>query len=166
MRINAKLTLLAATLALSCVFGSVAAGQDRITTLRARFSQEPDPIRKAKLMQDLGTAEFQEIAKDFQADKLSDALAMVQQYRDEARSSLNDLDAKNIDAEKHPAGFKQLQFSLRASLRRLGDLLVTLTRDEQEPFESTRKDIEEMDRHLIHELFPRQAAGDELKSKT
>jgi hypothetical protein len=152
-----------ASLALCC---SIASGQDRIANLRSRFSQESDPIRKAKLMPDLGSAEFQEIAKDFQADKLSDALVILTQYRDEARSCANELDSKSIDAEKHPAGFKQLQFSLRASLRRLSDLLVTLTRDEQEPFEDARKDIEDMDRHLIHELFPRQPSGEEPKSKT
>ncbi len=145
--------------------GAMASGQDHISNLRTRFSQESDPVRKAKLMPDLGSAEFQEIAKDIQADKLPDALAILQQYREEAHSCVNDLDAKNIDAEKRPSGFKQLQFSLRASLRRLSDLLVTLTRDEQEPFEDARKDIEDMDRHLIHELFPRQPSGEEPKSK-
>ena len=145
---------------------AMAGGQDQIAKLRSRFSQESDPIRKAKLMPDLGNAEFQEIAKDFQADKLPDALLTLTQFRDEARSCVNGLDAKNIDAEKHPTGFKQLQFSLRTSLRRLSDLLVTLTRDEQEPFESDRKDIEDMDRHLIHALFPRQPAGEEPKAKT
>jgi hypothetical protein len=165
-RINVRLAVLATALTVCCACSSLANAQDRISNLRSRLSQEPDPIRKAKLMPDLGNAEFQEIEKDFQADKLSEALIILKQYRDEARSCTNDLDAKNIDAEKHPTGFKQLQFSLRASLRRLSDLLVTLTRDEQEPFEGARKDIEDMDRHLIHELFPRQPAGEEPKTKT
>jgi hypothetical protein len=160
---NAKLIVMTAALALC---GVAAVGQNQSAKLQSRFSQESDPIRKAKLMPDLGNADFQEIAKDFQADKLPDALALLNQYRDEARSCVNDLDAKNIDAEKHPAGFKQLQISLRTSLRRLSDLLVTLTRDEQEPFEDARKDIEDMDRHLIHELFPREPAGEEPKTKT
>lgn len=143
----------------------IAGAQDSLAKIRSRFSQETDPVRKARLMPELANTEFQEISKDFQADKLPDALVILKQYRDEARSCVNGLDARNIDAEKHPAGFKQLQFSLRSSLRRLSDLLVTLTRDEQEPFEATRKDIEDMDRHVIQELFPRQPAGDGLRIK-
>jgi hypothetical protein len=116
-------------------------------------------------MPQLGNAEFQEIERDFLAEQLPDALNVLQQYRSEAQSCEKGLDAKGVDAEQHPDGFKQLEFSLRESLRRLDDLLVTLTVDDQEPFEAARKDIDEMNRHLIHELFPRQPATDESNSK-
>jgi hypothetical protein len=130
--------------------------QDRVADLRSRLSHESDPIRKAKLMPQLGNAEFQEIEKDFLEERLQDALTILQRYRDEAQSCEKELDAKSVDAEQHPGGFKQLQFSLRESLRRLDDLLVTLTNEDQAPFEPARADIDDMNRHLIHELFPRQ----------
>ena len=116
------------------------------------------PSAKQSSCRSSGDAEFREIESDFLAERLPDALAVLQQYRDEARTCEKLLDAKNVDAEQHPAGFKQLEFSLRESLRRLDDLLVTLTRDDQAPFEDARNDIDEMNRHLIHELFPRQPA--------
>jgi hypothetical protein len=150
----------AITFAAICACGSTACGQDRVADLRSRFSHESDPVRKAKLMPDLGNAEFREIESDLLAERLPDALAVLQQYRDEAQSCKVALDAKNVDAEQHPAGFKQLEFSLRESLRRLDDLLVTLTRDDQLPFQAARKDIDDMNRHLIHELFPRQPSTD------
>jgi hypothetical protein len=137
---------------------------DRVAELRSRFDHDPDPIRKAKLMPQLGDAEFREIEGDLLAERLPDALMILQQYSDEAQSCEKELEAKGVNAEQHPAGFKQLQFSLRESLRRLDDLLVTLTADERAPFEPVRKDIDEMNRRLIHELFPRQPAAEEPKS--
>ena len=59
-----------------------------------------------------------------------------------------------VDAEKHPAGFKQLQFSLRDSLRRLDAVIVNMTGDEQAPFLDIRKELEETNSHLIEHLFP------------
>jgi hypothetical protein len=156
---------LAVGLATCCALAPMARAQDRVADLRLRFSHESDPVRKAKLMPDLGDAEFREIESDFLAERLPDALAVLQQYRDEARTCEKLLDAKNVDAEQHSAGFKQLEFSLRESLRRLDDLLVTLTRDDQVPFEAARNDIDEMNRHLIHELFPRQPAPEEPDTK-
>ena len=64
------------------------------------------------------------------------------------------LGAKNLDAEKHPKGFKQLEISLRQSLRRLNNLLPVLTADEQAPFLEVRADLEEMNRHLNSRTFP------------
>src|SRR5579863_3540820 len=134
---------------------------DRVAELRSRFVHEPDPVRKARIMPPLGDAEFREIESDLLAERLPDALAVLQQYRDEAETCEKQLDAKVVNAEQHPAGFKQLQFSLRESLRRLDDLLVTLTADEKAPFEPVRKDIVEMNHRLIRGLFPRQPGADE-----
>lgn len=166
-RFRVYLSLLAIGLAISCAFAPVMRAQDHIAALRLHFSHESDPVRKAKLMPELGDAEFREIESDFLAERLPDALIVLQQYRDEAQTCEKRLDAKNVDAEQHPAGFKQLQFSLRESLRRLDDLLVTLTQDDQAPFLDARNDIDEMNRHLIHELFPRQPAPEsDTKPKT
>jgi hypothetical protein len=136
---------------------------DRVAELRSRFDHDPDPIRKAKLMPQLGDAEFRELESDLLAERLPAALMVLQQYRDEAQSCEKELEAKGVNAEQHPTGFKQLQFSLRESLRRLDDLLVTLTSEEQAPFAPARKDIDDMNRRLIRELFPRQPAAEEPK---
>jgi hypothetical protein len=154
-----------ATVLLWPVLAPVLSAQDRVTDLRSRFTHESDPVRKARLMPQLGDAEFQQIERDFLAEQLPDALTILQQYRGEAQTCEKGLDAKGIDAEQHPAGFKQLEFSLRESLRRLDDLLVTLTSDDQAPFEVERKDIDDMNRHLIHELFPRQPATEDSDEK-
>jgi hypothetical protein len=124
--------------------------------LRSRFTNETDPVRKAKLLGPLSEAEFRDILKETESDNFGGALAIFQQYRDEAQACQKALEGKERDPEKHPNGFKQLQISLRQSLRRLSDIIVDLPADDQKPFLDVRRDLEQMDRQLIHELFPRR----------
>ena len=136
--------------------GRPAFSSDRISDLRTRVTRESNPVNKAKLMPQLGDAEFAEIDKDVAAGNLREALLVLQHYLEEVQSCEKALDASGIDAEKHPSGFKQLQYSLPGSLRRLDNLIVGLTADEQGPFLAARKDLNEMDMHLIRELFPHE----------
>jgi hypothetical protein len=135
---------------------AAALAQNRLTDLRSRFEHETDPVHKAKLMPQLSIAEFQEIDADFAAGKMPEALTLLHEYRDEVQICEKGLDAKGVDAERHPAGFKQLQISMRESMRQLDELLAGLTTDEQPPFLAVRKDLDQLDVHLIHELFPNQ----------
>jgi hypothetical protein len=149
----AKIRIVAVVFAAASVF-CIAYAQNRVTDLRNRFEHEPNPVAKAKLMPPLGDAEFAEIDDDVTQGKLSEALAVLQAYRDAAASCDKALDATGADAEKHPGGFKQLQFSLRDSLRRLDAVVVNLTTDEQAPFLEVRKELSELNLHLMEQLFP------------
>jgi hypothetical protein len=133
--------------------------QNNAAELRSKFTNETDPVRKAKILVPLGEAEFRDILKDADSEDFAGALAIFQQYRDEAQACQKALDGKEPDPEKHPNGFKQLQISLRQSLRRLSDIIVDLPADDQKPFLDVRRDLEQMDRQLIHELFPRRPQG-------
>jgi hypothetical protein len=139
--------------------------QDRLPDLHSRFARDSDPIHRAKLMPQLGEAEFLEINRSIQAGNFQGALALLHQYRDEVRWCSDALDAKKIDAEKHPNGFKQLQISLRESLRSLNDWLVSFTTDEQKPFLDVRNDLDQLNRHLIHEIFPNESTTDAIPVK-
>jgi hypothetical protein len=136
------------------------AQQDRLSQVQSRFDHETDAVHKAKLLPDLGNAEFQEVQRQVAAGNLSDAVTALEKYRDAARNCKKELDAKGVDAEKHPAGYKQLEISLRSSLRRIDDLVVGLASDEQKPFLDVRKEIQQMDRHVMQQLFPRQPNPD------
>ena len=165
MQLLLRITRIALTIAICTSAGPVVPTvpeamlpQNSTAELRARFTRETDPVRKAKLLVPLGDAEFRDVLKDTDSDNLGEALAIFQQYRDEAQTCQKALEGKEPDPEKHPNGFKQLQISLRQSLRRLSDIIVGLSGDEQKPFIDVRKDLEQMDRQLIHELFPRRPA--------
>jgi hypothetical protein len=142
-------------LATTILFGPQAK-QKHVADFRARFANETDPLRKARMMPEYGELEFQEIHDAIEDGDFPRAIEHLKTYRDQAQSLEKDLDAKVADPEKHPAGFKQLQISLRGSLRRLDDLIVRLSSDDARPFQDLRKDLEELDRHVVRELFPRQ----------
>jgi hypothetical protein len=129
--------------------------QNRIADLRQRFAQESDPVRKAKKMPQLGEAEFQQIQKDVASEEFADALALLRQYRGEVQSCLQGLDATGTNAEKHSSGFRQLQISLRESLRRLDTMIPVISPEAQSGFIEERTSLNEMNKHLIEELFPR-----------
>lgn len=154
MRVNFRLLalLLAAMLFAS---GSLAKAQTA-QELQTKFEQEDDVVRRAKMMVKLSRADFHEISQQMASGDDTNALTRLQQLVDDAQSCSTALDEHEKNPESHSNGFKQLQIAMRESLRRLDDLTVSLTRDEQAPFLAIRKKMDLLNRHLIHELFPRQ----------
>jgi hypothetical protein len=137
------------------VAGSLLA-QDRTAQLRSRFVKETDPVRKARMVALLADSEFREMHEKIDAGDLAAAAEIAGRVRDEAQASKKLLDAKSRDAEAHPDGYKQLEISVRESMRRLDDIMVSLAKDEQAPLAEVRKDMEELDRQMIHQLFPKR----------
>ncbi len=111
------------------------------------------------MMPRLGMDEFEEIRTDVNEGNLSEAVRVLDRYRDQARSCVDGLDAKHINPAKHSSGFKQLQISLQEALRRLDEMIAGLTSDEQPPFLAARGDLSKMNDDLVHELFPDTPAG-------
>ncbi len=148
-----------AALAASLLAGSAPA-QDRTARLRSLFDHQAGAVEKAKMMPRLGEAEFRDARAEIAAGHLPEAAAILAQYRADAQLCAKGLEATGIDAERHSAGFKQLQISLRESLRRLNEMLAGLPADDQAPFLAVRKDLDELNRRLIRKLFPHQPAGD------
>lgn len=151
----------ALALALVMVTACLAAQEYHTTDQwRAKFDHEADPVHKAKLLLPLGEAEFKDAESALANDKTAEALDIVTKYLGEAQSCEKALEEKFPDAEKHSNGYKQLQISLRGSLRRLDAMIVGLNEDDRKPFVEVRGQLDEIDRHLIHMLFPKQPAND------
>jgi hypothetical protein len=137
------------------VVGAVMA-QDRTAELRARFQSEPDAVRKAGLVAQLADAEFRDMHAKIDAGDLAAAAEIAEHVRDEAAASKKALDAKHRDVEAHPEGYKKLEISVRESVRRLDDILVSLAKDDQKPLAEIRAELETLDREMIHQLFPKR----------
>lgn len=151
-----------AALALAFVFGAgtpALAKRDHLAKLELRYARARDAVHKARALQPLGHAQFKRIEQLAGNDDFNGALAELKQYRDEVRETVKALDASGINAEKHTAGFKQLEFSIRESLRRLDDILVNLSGGQQKEFRDIRSELARMDAHLLHELFPSQPSA-------
>ncbi len=141
---------------LALVSAPLMMAQDHTAELRARFEKESDPVRKAKLVAPLADASFRDMHAQIDAGNLPGAAATAGQVRDDAQTTKKALDAKHRDPETHPEGYKQLEIAVRESVRRLDDILVGLTKDDQKPFAEIRKDLDDLDRQMIHELFPKR----------
>jgi hypothetical protein len=139
---------------LAALVASPAVPRDRTPELRARFERETNPVHKAELMQKLGSAEFKDIEKYVAASQFSMAAEVLHQYRTEVELCSKELDATGINAAKKSKGFKQLQFSVREALRRLDRLISTMTADQQLLFRRDRDSLEELNSHLLQQLFP------------
>jgi hypothetical protein len=153
--------LSALALALAMVAACLAAQVYHTTEQwRAKFDHEADPVHKAKLLLPLGESEFKDAESALATDKAAEALDILKKYLAEAQSCEKALEEKFPDAEKHSNGYKQLQISLRGSLRRVDTMIVGLNEDDRKPFVEIRGQLDEIDRHLIHMLFPKQPAND------
>jgi hypothetical protein len=141
------------------VAASPVVAQDRVAELRARFQSETNPVHKAKLLPRLADAEFSDMENQASAGNLDNAASIAEKVRDEAHAAQQALDSAKRDAEKHPDGYRQLQISVRESVRRLNDILTGLAGDDQKPFQEARDDLEKLNQRLIHQLFPKDQDG-------
>jgi hypothetical protein len=135
---------------------SAAAAQDRLADEVARFQHEPDPVRRSRLLIKLGDEQVDVARKQLKAGEDEASLHTLELYRDEVHDTIAALNATGADAERKPAGFKELQISLRETIRRIDDLIFTLNADKRPFFREVRNDLFMDQNMLIDELFPRK----------
>lgn len=137
----------------SC-FSSALAAQDSLAKLEAQYELERDPVAKAKLLAKSGRLELDQVRADLKTGNEEQALSDLERYRDEVESSVKDLSATGVSAEKHPGGFKELQISLRQALRRVDDVISSLPYDKRAWFQAVRSDLAKSQATLMDQLFP------------
>ena len=155
MPLPGMLKMCTAAFAALALFAPVAA-QDRLTVEQARYDQETDPVRKARALVKLGDDQIDEARKQLKNGDEVASLHTLEQYRDEVRHIAELLRATGVDPEKKPAGFKELQISLRETVRHIDDLILTLPVDKRPFFREVRTDLVNTQNELIDALFPRQ----------
>jgi len=148
-----RLAVLTGTIFFICT-GVFAA--DKVQELQARFDRETDAVRKAKIFEKLGDAQFEEARKSEQAGDYSAEGLTMERYRDDARAAFDALKKNQPDAERHPNGYKQLQFHVHRSLRELEEILVVAPVEYRPPLRLVRQDLGAIDDELLHMLFPRR----------
>ena len=148
------LTRIAGLALLATLLNGPVITQDHTAEIRARFSKETDPVRKAKILPQLSDSEFHQIQPLLAAGNLTEAAAIANQLADEAESAVKGLDAKVRDPEKHAEGYRQAEISVRNSQRRIKDILVGLSTDDQKSFLDVKRRLDDLEQHLIRELFP------------
>lgn len=140
------------------------AAQDHLADDLAKYQHEPDPVRKARDLVKLGDEQVEMARKLLKDDQDVGSLHTLEQYRDEVHETVTALNGMGVDAERKPAGFKELQISLRETIRRIDDLILTLEVDKRPFFRTVRNDLFTDQNVLIDELFPRKPDRNAPKS--
>jgi hypothetical protein len=140
------------------------AAQERLADDLAKYQHESDPVRKARDLAKLGDEQVEMARKLLKDDQDVGSLHTLEQYRDEVHETVMALNGMGVDAERKPGGFKELQISLRETIRRIDDMILTLEVDKRPFFRSVRNDLFMDQNALIDELFPRKPDKNAPKS--
>ena len=143
---------------------STLAAQDRLAVDLAKYLNEPDPVRKSRALAKLGDEQVDLAKRQLKEEDEVGSLHTLEQYRDEVRDTVAALKGTGVDAERKPAGFKELQISLRETIRRIDDLILTLNVDKRPFFRDVRNDLFMYQNELIDDLFPRRPDRNSPKS--
>jgi hypothetical protein len=154
MRPSRKLGLL--LLAIAGVPWAMRGAADQVSELQARFDHENNSVRKAKLLEKLGDAQFDATRHASQANDFQSVDLILEKYRDNARAAISALKRDHPDAERHTNGFKQLQMHIHRALRELDEALIVSPPEYKPPLELVKRDLMAMDDELLKMLFPRR----------
>jgi succinate dehydrogenase flavin-adding protein (antitoxin of CptAB toxin-antitoxin module) len=136
-----------------CVASATSAGADKLSDMQARFDHEKNPVHRAKLLEKLGDAEFDEARRAFKANDLSAVDTVLEKYRDNVRVAFEGLKKKSSDAEKSSNGYRQLEIHVRRGIREADEIILRVPEEYQPPLQIVRRDLDAMDKELIHMLF-------------
>jgi hypothetical protein len=143
-------------MALSFAAVGAAAARESLAVLQARFDRETDSVRKAKLLPKLGDAQFDQAKREGEAGNYDAVTKLFESYRDNAHTALEGLKKTQPNAERHPAGFKQLQMHVLKAERILHETILGAPDAARPPLEQIRRELDTMEEELIRLLFPRR----------
>ena len=150
------MTLALAALLAVAAWSLAAQPVDDLAHLQERFDKETDGVRKARQLQNLGDAQFNKEREASKANDFETAGLVLEKYRDNVRSALDALKKTHPQAERHPGGYKELEFNVGAGLREVRDVILAMPEQYRPPMQIVEKDLLDMDTELLRLLFPRR----------
>jgi hypothetical protein len=132
---------------------------ERLATERGTLQDLTDPVERTK-----SYITISEILLSFAADAIregatADLKPLMEQYImaiEEARDAM--VDSKR-DAERRPAGYKELEIAVRGQLRVLQDLSTQLTLEERKPIDAALAAATAVHREMLQFLFPQSKSA-------
>ena len=141
---------------LMATWSMAARAVDDLPHLQERFDKETDGVRKARQLQKLGDAQFSREREAAKASDFETAGLVLEKYRDNVRAALEALKKTHPQAERHPGGYKELEFNVGAGLREVRDVILAMPEQYRPPMQIVEKDLLDMDTELLRLLFPRR----------
>ena len=140
--------------ALFCTGAARAA--DTLQQLQQRFDRENDGVRKAKQLRKLGSAQFDKERESAKAGDYPGVGLEMEKYRDNVRAALEALKKGRPDAEKHSAGYRELEMQVGEGIREIRDVILAVPEQFRPPMQLVEEDLKKMDMELLRLLFPRR----------
>ena len=149
-------SICAALLGMALIAVPVFSAADDLKLLQERFDRETDGVRKAKLLQKLGDAQFNKERESAKANDYTAVGLEMEKYRDNVRAAVETLKKTHPDAEKHSSGYKQLEMHVGTGIREIRDVILAVPEPYRPPMQLVEQDLKEMDSELLRLLFPRR----------
>ena len=138
--------------------GRSPAAAQTATEWQARFNRESNSVKKAKMLEKLGDAQFEE-AREAGKNGDNNAVGLImEKYRDNVRAALEALKKQHPEAERHSNGYRQLEMHLKTGIREVEDSMLAAPPPYKPPLQIVRQDLIAMDDDLIRMLFPERPA--------
>jgi len=129
---------------------------ETLAQLQERFDREPDGVKRAKILQKLGDAQFDAERSAAKSGDYSSVGLMMEKYRDNVRVAVETLKKTHADAERHSSGYKQLEMHVGKGLREVHDVILSVPEDYRPPMLLVEQDLKDLDLELLRLLFPRR----------
>lgn len=153
-RRTAPLTLLVLTLLGFLCPPALARRQANAEEINARISKEGNPVKKAKLIMQLGYLKLSESSDAYDKGNYEKGAKLLDEYTDCMQQAWTILDHANRDAVKHPAGFKELEINLREGRRLIQDLAAKVSYEVRDPVLKAGSEVADLSNKVILALFP------------
>jgi hypothetical protein len=135
---------------------SVAVAADKLSDLQARFDNETNGVHKARMLQRLGDAQFDEAIRAEKSGDYGAVDLIMEKYRDNVRAASQMLEKESPDAEHHSNGYRQLEMHVQKGLRQVDEILLVAPDEYKPPLQLVRIDLLTIDDELLRFLFPKK----------
>jgi hypothetical protein len=140
---------------------TAAAGQtsDEYQKQAEKLAGETSPIGKVKVLIKMSDLDIGKVGHWLKKGNLLEADEFLNRYRKVIKQISEILKASNRNAQKNPAGFKEFEIALRRQLRKLADLKLNYSFDQQEAISQAIATAESAKEEMFQAIFGPENAG-------
>ncbi len=151
------------SLCVELFFTASCRGEDRTTDEfekhQERLSRETSPLGRVKILIKMSDIAIGEVNHWVKKGNLLEADRFLKRYADVVKEAHKTLKSSNRNAQRNPAGFKDFEISLRRQLRKLADLKLSYSFDQQEAINEAITAAESAKDEMLRDLFGPENTG-------
>ena len=125
----------------------------------AKLSRETNPIARVKVLIKMSHLDINEVDHLVKKGDFREADRFLKRYAEDIKQAAQTLKDSKRNAQKNPAGFKDFEIALRKQLRRLEDLKLNYSFDQQEAINQALTVAESAKEQMFQAIFGAENAG-------